>query len=239
MDFKKAYDICMPEAKRKKEKYNIWVAYCVRPLSVFFTLPFIGTKINPSTITLWSIIASIIGFILIAGGYGLCYSVIGWLFFFVWAILDGVDGNLARCQGTSSSLGELWDATGGYAAMILIYFSAGIAAFYDSNLYDFCNKEFLLIFGGATALFSIFPRLIMHKKKSSGVSDSSINKLQDKSKFGMSQIIAMNFISVSGFMQVIFLLCIVSHTLNFFIVIYMLINALIMLKSLKSLLKES
>lgn len=237
MDFKKAYDICMPEAKRKKEKYNIWVAYCVRPLSVLCTIPFVSTKIKPSTVTFWSIIASLIGFLLIAADYGLCCRVIGWLFFFIWAILDGVDGNLARCQGTSSSLGELWDATGGYAAMILIYFSAGIAAFYDSNLYDFCNKELLLIFGGATALFSIFPRLIMHKKKSSGVSDSSISKLQDKTSFNLFQIIAMNFISVSGFMQVIFLLCIVCHTLNFFIFIYMLINGIIMLKSLNSLLK--
>ena len=238
MNFKEAYGVCMPEAKQKKERYNIWVALCVRPLSVLFTLPLIKTDIKPSTVTLWSIYASLIGFFLVAGGWGIKISVIGWFFFFIWAVLDGVDGNLARCQGTSSPMGELWDATGGYAAMILIYFSAGIAAYYDNNYFDFFSKEFLLIFGGATALFSIFPRLIMHKKKSSGIIDKSVNKLQDKTHFGIGQIVAMNLISVSGFMQVIFLICILTHTLNFFIVFYMIVNCLIMIKSVMSLLKE-
>ena len=129
MNFREVYSLCMPEAKREKEKYNIWVAYCVRPLSVLCTIPFIKTKIRPSTITLWSIYSSLLGFVLISGNFGFTYKILGWLFFFLWAILDGVDGNLARCQRSSSPMGELWDATGGYAAMILIYFSAGIAAY--------------------------------------------------------------------------------------------------------------
>ena len=152
--------------------------------------------------------------------------------------MDGVDGNLARSTKQCSNLGDLWDTTGGYAAMVLTYFSAGIAAYIDNSLYDFCDKYMLLIMGGASAIMSIFPRLVMQKKKTYGVNSDAVNKLTDKTHFGIKQIISMNFISPSGFLQVIFLLCILFHTLNFFISVYTIINLLIMAVTLRGLLKE-
>ena len=92
--------------------------------------------------------------------------------------------------------------------------------------------------GGATAVMSIFPRLVMQKKKTYGVNDAAVTKLTDKTNFGIKQIISMNLISPSGFMQVIFLLCIIFHTLNFFIAAYTVINFFIMAVSLRSLLKD-
>lgn len=239
MSVKEVYNRCMPADKRKKERMNIWVALVVRPLSVLLTIPLINTRARPSDITILSIIFSIVGFILFIFGYdNLTMKIVGWLCFFVWAILDGVDGNLARCQHTSSALGELWDSVGGYAAMVLIYLSAGIAAFYDKNLMAFCEDYLLILLGGICAVASIFPRLIMHKKNNILPEKMTNSGLNHKESFNTKEMVVMNFISVSGFMQVIFLACILTHTLNLFISLYCCINVIVMLLSLRILMKE-
>ena len=239
MSIKEVYNCCMPAEKRKKERMNIWVALVVRPLSVLLTIPLINTRVRPSDITILSIIFSIVGFILFIFGYDdMTMKIVGWLCFFVWAILDGVDGNLARCQHTTSALGELWDSVGGYAAMVLIYLSAGIAAFYDMNLMVFCEDYLLILLGGICAVASIFPRLIMHKKNNISPEKMTDDGLNHKERYNTKQIIVLNFISVSGFMQVLFLASILMHTLNIFITLYCCINVIVMLLSLRILMKE-
>lgn len=238
MTYREIYDIAVPPHKRKEERWNIFAGHIGRPISVLMTVPLTKTSIKPTTVTGWSLIALIIGAILVSIHYNMTLTIIGWFFFLLWNLLDGVDGNLARSTNQCSNLGDLWDTMGGYSAMVLTYFSAGIAAYFDNSLFDFCDKYLLLIFGGATAIMSIFPRLIMQKKKTYGVNSEAVNKLTDKTHFGIKQIISMNLISPSGFLQVIFLLCIIFHCLNFFISIYMLINFLIMIFSLYSLLKQ-
>ncbi|OYP41228.1 CDP-alcohol phosphatidyltransferase family protein [Prevotella sp. P5-50] len=238
MTYREIYDIAVPPHKRKEERWNIFAGHIGRPISVLMTVPLSKTSIKPTTVTGWSLIALIIGAILVSIHYNMTLTIIGWFFFLLWNLLDGVDGNLARSTNQCSNLGDLWDTMGGYSAMVLTYFSAGIAAYFDNSLFDFCDKYLLLIFGGATAIMSIFPRLVMQKKKTYGVNSEAVNKLTDKTHFGIKQIISMNLISPSGFLQVIFLLCIIFHCLNFFISIYMLINFLIMIFSLYSLLKQ-
>ena len=238
MTYKEIYDIAVPERKRKEERWNLFAGHIGRPLSVLMTVPLTKTQVKPTTVTGWSLIALLIGSVLVSISYSMTMTLVGWCFFFLWNLLDGVDGNLARSTKQCSNLGDLWDTTGGYAAMVLTYFSAGIAAYFDNSLYDFCDKYMLLIMGGASAIMSIFPRLVMQKKKTYGVNSDAVNKLTDKTHFGIKQIISMNFISPSGFLQVIFLLCILFHMLNFFISVYTIINLLIMVVALRGLLKE-
>lgn len=238
MTYKEIYEISMPEKKRKEERWNIWVTIVVRPLSILGTIPFINTKVKPNTITKWSVLANLIGFFLVAFAQNITVRIIGWLFFFIWAILDGVDGNVARCTNQCSPIGDLWDTMGGYAAMVFIYFSAGIAAFYDNSMHPFCDASWMLVLGGATAVMSIFPRLVMHKKKSYNMEDKSVKAISDKQNFSLWKITAMNLISPSGFMQVVFLLSIIFHVLNFFIVFYFIVNLSIMILTLRGLLKE-
>ncbi|MCI6503191.1 MAG: CDP-alcohol phosphatidyltransferase family protein [Prevotella sp.] len=238
MTYKEIYDIAMPEKKRKEERWNLWVTIAVRPLSILLTVPFTNTNVKPTTITKWSVLANLIGFFLVAFAQNLTISIIGWLFFFIWAILDGVDGNLARSTNQCSPMGDLWDTMGGYAAMVLIYFSAGIAAYFDDGVFMLFDKYWLLILGGATAVMSIFPRLVMHKKKSSNMEDKSVKAISDKQNFSLSKIAAMNIVSPSGFMQVLFLIAILFHVLNIFTIFYFIVNLGIMTMSLRSLLKE-
>lgn len=113
MTYKEIYDIAMPAAKCREGKPNIWVTIAVRPLSVLLIKPLIDSNIKPTTITKVSVLASVIGFFCLAFGNSLTCCLIGWLFFFFWAVLDGVDGNLARCTNLCSLLGDLWDTMGG------------------------------------------------------------------------------------------------------------------------------
>lgn len=175
---------------------------------------------------------------MVAFAQNLTMSIIGWLFFFIWAILDGVDGNLARSTNQCSPMGDLWDTMGGYAAMVLIYFSASIAGYFDDCVFMLFDNFWSLILGGATAIMSIFPRLVMHKKKSSIMGDKAVKAISDKQNFSISKIAAMNLVSPSGFMQVIFLIAILFHVLNIFTIFYFIVNLGIMTISLRSLLKE-
>lgn len=238
MKLKEIYDRAVPINKRKEEHYNFWVSIALRPASILATAPFIKPRINPTTITKISVICLLIGFGFVSFGQTVSYKVIGWLFFFLWGVFDCVDGNLARINDMKSMLGDLWDTMGGYIAMVLIYFSAGIAAYYDSNMLYIIEPHWYIILGGFCAIMSIFPRLMMQKKKASYGESESVQALANKDAFSLSKIIALNFISPVGFMQVILLLAIVFHFLNIYVCIYSVILFGVMVLSLRQLLKE-
>lgn len=239
MTFKQLFQVCVPNETRKKERFFIWDGWVLRPLSILFTIPLLKSKITPTDVTIISVIFSLAGGILLCWpSKSLLLPIIGWCCFCLWAILDGVDGNLARATNQCSAKGELWDAIGGYASMVLIYMGAGIRSFFDNNFLPLGPNYLMLIVCAFSSLAALFPRLIMHKQMT--ISNGAINKtvLNDKANFGLREIIISNFISVAGFMQVIFLLCILTHTLNIFTCVYCLINFSVMIVSLHRILNR-
>ncbi len=238
MTLKDIYDIAVPERKRREEHLNFWLTIALRPASIIIMVPFIKTKIKPVTVTQISIICLLISCALLSFSAGMTLKIIGWIWLFLWGILDCVDGNLARCTNQCSQLGDLWDATGGYIAMLVIYFSSGIAAFFDNNVVNVCDNYWFLILGGGSAIFSIFPRLVMQKKKAYHAESKAVNTLTDKEHFNLSKMIALNFISPIGFIQIILLLCIIFHFLNIFTAFYFVVNLGVMMLSLHDLLKD-
>ena len=236
MTLKEIYNVCVPPAKAKTDKLIPWLYYVVRPLSILITKPLLKTKITPVQVTFISMIATLVGFGFVGFGQDLMARLIGWFGFFIWALLDCVDGNIARCKGLASDRGALWDATGGYMALSLLFFSAGIGAFNDNSFFEFLPKYLYLIFGGMAALMSLFPRLVMQKKKTSEQGSEAVKSVGDKSSFSLPKIIALNIESAIGFMQVVLLLSIIFHFLNLFVLAYFIINMVIMLFSLYTLL---
>lgn len=237
MTYKEVYDIAVPRKKREMEKWNLFAAHIGRPISVLMTIPLVNTKVKPVTVTFWSVVAALLGAVFMSFGGTVFWSVAGWFFFFLWNLLDGVDGNLARCQNTCSKRGELWDAFGGYAALVLTYISVSVTSFNDIIDLYVLDKHWILILGGLTSVLAIFPRLIFQKKLNLGLDEDKTNSLRDKKNYGIKQIIALNVISATGLMQPIILICIFLHSLSIFIVAYFLINSFITLVSLYKLLK--
>lgn len=237
MTYKEIYNRCVSEQKRKENKYDFWVTYVLRPLSILFTMPLVGKQVNPTTITKISVVCCLIGFCILTTSVSVSGIIIGWFFFFLWSLLDCIDGNVARCNNACSKIGDLWDTTGGYVAMVLIYYSAGIIAFKSGNRYEFFDDYSYLLIGSATSIFSIFPRLVMHKKKSSDITSAAVKSVSDKTSFSFSKIVAMNIVAPTGGLLIIYLISMLLQLTNLFIIVYFVINALILLISLRELLK--
>lgn len=236
--YKDVYDCVLPESKRNADKKNVVLHTIVRPLSIYLTLPLLETNISPTAVTKISVAASVVGFGCLTFGRSLIWWLLGWFCFFAWAVLDCVDGNIARYKKQTSAMGEVWDAFGGYVAMVLTYLGAGMAAYHSNNAVTFCQPYWMLFLGGVTAVISILPRLMMHKKRQTLGSRESTSELTDKQSFGFVQSVAHNFISLIGLFQIVFLLAIILRVLNFFLVFYFVLNLGMMLLSLRSILKE-
>lgn len=236
MTLKEIYNVCVSESKRKTDKMIPWVYYVMRPLSIVVTKPLLKTNVTPVNVTFASMVAALIGFALLGFGQETHTRLWGFFAFFVWGLLDCIDGNIARCKGLASARGALWDATGGYMALSLMFFSIGIGAFNDTNIYEFLEKYLYIVLGGLTALMSIFPRLVMQKRKAD-MGTESVKLVADKVNYSISQIIALNVESAIGLPQVLLFFAIIFHFLNIFICCYFCINIVIMVYTLYKLLK--
>ena len=64
---------------------------------------------------------TIVGFVLLAMGKNELALFGGWFAFFLWSMLDGIDGNIARYKKQFSKMGDTLDAAAGYFAMALIF----------------------------------------------------------------------------------------------------------------------
>lgn len=228
----------MTEEKRSEAKNDFFAFYIGRPLSYVLTVPFLKLKIKPNTVSFISIIPIIVGFILLSFGNNMILKLLGWFMFFLWNLLDGVDGNLARYTKQFSKTGSLWDATSGYIAMVLTFLSMGIGCFYGNFTFTSLDKEIFIILGSLSSIAIIFPRLIMHKRITSIGTDEKSSSLKNKNNYSILKIIALNLISVSGLIQVFMLISIIFKIMDLFTIVYFIINMLICLISVSKLLSD-
>lgn len=228
--------------KKKAIAFNDFFAFYVgRPLSYVLTIPFIYIKMQPKTITIISMLFPILGFFFFAFGNSKIIFILGWIMFFIWNLLDGVDGNVARYTDATSKIGSVYDAMSGYMAMFFTFFSTGLGASRSTQGLQniiVIEPSWLIILGALSGTFMLFPRLIMHKKISVYMNDSIVKGVKDKSGFGIIKIVALNLESVSGGAQVLMLIGIVFNVLNLYTLGYFLFNLLVMIVSLSSILSE-
>ena len=228
----------MTPEKRKQAKNDFFAFYIGRPLSYVLTVPFLKLKIKPNTVSLISIFPSIIGFLLVGFGNALTIKLIGVLMFFLWNLLDGVDGNIARYTKQFSKTGSLWDATSGYVAMVMTFMAMGTGCYYGKCTFLPIDQVLMVVLGGISAILIIFPRLVMHKRMTSIGNDEKTESVKDKSQYGIIKILALNLISISGFIQVLMLLAVIFKMMYIFTICYFIINLLICVVSVTKLLKE-
>ncbi|HEV1793510.1 TPA: CDP-alcohol phosphatidyltransferase family protein, partial [Streptococcus pneumoniae] len=195
----------MSPAKKAMAKNDYFAFYVGRPLSYLLTVPFVKTNITPNQISYLSIIPLIVGFIIMIFTTDFVVLLLAWFLFFLWNLLDGVDGNLARYREQYSKDGSVVDAMAGYVAMVLTYFGAGIVAAHltDSDIY--------IILGALSGISLIFPRLVMHKYINTVAQDESVSSIKDKSDFNTIKILALNMTSITGIPQVLLLLTILTN----------------------------
>lgn len=95
--------------KIKPIKQEVFFAYFfARRLSPFFVNVFLNLKIKPNTVTVYMIIAGIIGAMLFAFD-NIWFKFAGYIFMLLWLILDCADGEVARITKTFSKFGKELD----------------------------------------------------------------------------------------------------------------------------------
>ena len=126
----------MTDAKRKSAKNDVIAFYVGRPISYIFTIPFLYMNAKPNTVSMISLAFPLLAFIVASISDNIVGNFLAWIFLFIWNILDGVDGNIARYTKKFSKIGSLWDATSGYFAMFFTYSTFGLIAYKESMNID-------------------------------------------------------------------------------------------------------
>lgn len=238
MTYKEVFTKAVPQDKRDEDKFALVSTNISRPLSILISIPILKTNLKATTVTKISVLSLFVGFFVLIFSDNLIGSLCGWSFFFIWAVLDHVDGNIARYKSECSLLGDLWDTMGGYLAMILMYLSAGIMAYKEFYLFNYLEPYHYLILGNATAILSIFPRLMLHKKKSALVGKTVGQEFTDKKNFSVPKIIMMNLVAPTDGLLFFFLISIIFSINHLFVLLYFFINLLVSSIALRGILKE-
>ena len=227
----------MSPEKRKSAKNDYFAFYIGRPLSYILTIPFLYTSISPNTVSLIPIIPIIVGFLLMCIGNTNTVLIVGWLMFFLWNLLDGVDGNIARYKKQFSKMGSVYDAMSGYIAMVLSFFGWGVAAAHNPGMFQNMIRlplDSYIILGALSGIFVIFPRFIMHKAITTLGDQGSMKSVKDKSEYGFIKLVALNLTSIAGFVQVLMLVAVIFNIMDLFTMGYFILNFMVMVVSLKS-----
>lgn len=221
----------MTSEKKAAAKNDLFAFYVGRPLSYFLTIPFLICNVAPNTVSIISLVEVIFASFVLSIARNEYIAIIGTLLLFLWNLLDGVDGNIARLKKISSPMGSVYDALSGYAAMFLTFLSVGMYSF------NIGGNPIQIVIGALSGASLIFPRLVMHKAKSE-VSQDAVKGMEDKSTYSFSKIIALNLTSISGMMQPLLLLSIILNVVDIFNAIYCLINLAVMIVSIYRILNQ-
>ena len=157
---------------------------------------------------------------------------LAWFLYFLWSLLDGVDGNLARYKKQFSKYGDIYDTMGGYAAYALIFLGMGIGAWLNPGPINRMMREYCIVIGAVSSISSIFPRLIYQKIRAAFHDDSSAEAVRWKRT--PIRIVERNISSISGGVMVFSLSAILLRLLDVFTVLYAALNILKMIVSLHS-----
>lgn len=232
----------MTSDKKASAQSDLFAFYVIRPISYVASVPFMYTNISPNMISLISIIPVMIGFVISWFAYSKSAMLLSWLMFFIWDVLDSVDGNVARYKHQLSKLGSVYDAMSGYLEAAFVFFSAGIMAAHTTGPLvrsGLITPEILVILGGVTALMNMYPRLVMHKTVTTLMDKGQVREVSEKKDYGIIKIIALNLKSCAGGALVLFLLAILFNVLDLYTIFYLLFNVAVMFATLRSILREN
>lgn len=230
----------MTQEKENSDKVNPILHYIFRPISYCIAAPLVSKNVTATQVTIFSLFPALLCIPFIAFSNGIAMRVIGGSLWFLWAVLDCVDGNIARYTHSSSSYGEMWDSTCGYIIIWAWPVSAGMAAYFDSGNalvqlpIDTAVYAFL---GGLTSVFAIFPRLLMHRARAEK-EESSFTKYRDKSQFSLIKRGGSLIINPMGLPIFLYFTAVFSHCLNLFVMFYFCVFSLFCLMSCRQILRD-
>jgi phosphatidylglycerophosphate synthase len=139
----------------------LWTRFVLRPLSFPLAWLFIKLGLSANQVTYISIICTLTGTGLFLSGLD-SLAVAAAVLFNVFALLDCVDGNIARTRTEGNPYGQWIDALGGYISYTAVFISTGVFVEMGSGLLDLGRVDF--VFVGAVAATTNLLMRIQHQK---------------------------------------------------------------------------
>lgn len=160
-------DIKSSLSHKKRFEDSLFSIVVHRPLSYPITYVFANAGVSAWTTSVLSLFVALIGCGLI--GIDSYYSRwIGIALINLWAVLDCVDGNIARVTKTQSEKGSFMDAESGYMICAFVYLSFGMAAYNTRSCVMEIPKHLFIVLGAIASICDILARLV-HQKYSTTV----------------------------------------------------------------------
>lgn len=145
----------------EKNRFDpLWGQFVLRPLSFPITWVLIRLGFSANHVSYLGILVSLLAAVLM--GIGQRNAIIMGAFLFnAFAVLDCVDGNIARIRNQASPYGEFIDALGGYMAFACVFPAAGIVAEHAKPISFpiIVNLNFIII-GAIAAISTLTMRLV-------------------------------------------------------------------------------
>lgn len=176
----------------KKEK-NWWRAP-FQFISIYITWFLVKIPISANLITIFSIIIGVTGLILI----GLTKSlliIIGFIFIYLYYILDEVDGEVARYKKITSVQGVFYDEVGHLLIHTGLFFTFGFC------IYNITLDNLFLILGLLTSFFILGIRMIRRIPYVASSKDSAKKVIKDERTDKQNKSLKKNFPKVLFFIS--------------------------------------
>ena len=212
----KQFYLDYPPSKRKED--TLFCKFIIRPLSFLFSSFFVFLGIGANAVSIISLLFSFIscGFLIVFYFYNLyLFLYLSLASFFVWAILDCVDGNIARSI-KKEKYGDFLDAVAGYIYPGIFISLFGICASRMNNIV-FVEYNDILIVLAVVAGTSMITLILANKKFEENdkmyTSGQSENKKHTISFYSIARRV-WDELSFGGFMPLILLLAIIFDVSN-------------------------
>ncbi len=226
----------LPEQK-SFERYNLWLHYVLRPISYYLAWLLLKLGVTSANKVSWtSLVIGFAGCVWLAfGNYWL--MIVGAVLVNIWALLDCVDGAVARYNKVSNVYGKITDSTCDYLMALLLFTGAGIAAYNypDSTLNSLfhlfgdidVDRGVFLFLGGWASFFFVFPKFISSSlvrfSLESGRHDV-VAELRKDVLGGFPYLVAANLYGVCCLVMPILLLATIFGFLDIFILLWAVLN---------------
>lgn len=151
-DFKR---ICRGNKAREIKEEKSWWHAVPRFISIYITWILVKTPISANFITGLSIIFGLTGLFLIGLSKSLLI-IIGFMFLYIYFILDEVDGEVARYKKSTSVQGVFYDEVGHLLIHTGLFFTFGFSS------YIITSEDLFLILGILASFFILGIRIIRH-----------------------------------------------------------------------------
>lgn len=237
----------MPEWKRKKDP--LVARFIHRPLSFVFSSIFVELDLTPNQVSFISLLIAFVSCTLFVSSK-LSVLMIAYFLLNLWSITDSADGNIARSLG-GKLYGDFIDATSSYFLYGMMFLSLGYSVYKTGGMLVQQGDIFIVLAGALAGCSDTMTRLFFQKMKNNSY-EIRIEKLlkgidqegditdRTQSKIGRLQGRIDSEFTCGGSIHLLLLLvCLLTHSTDCYVILYLFYNGLTFLASIAYLIKKT